>query len=79
MKEKWILISVCDREITVAEFKTKDAAHEKMIEELGFAAKGNISDYDRDNGDYDFNEDGTWLNDGTNHGDFDWKIYRVSF
>jgi hypothetical protein len=79
MQEKWILISVCDRDITVLDFDTKEAAYDKMIEELGFAAKGNISDYDRENGDYDFDEDGAWLSNGNNQSDYDWTIHRVSF
>lgn len=79
MKEKWILISVCDREITVSDFDSEEAAYDKMIEELGFAAKGNISDYDRENGEYNFNEDGAWLNNGNNNADYDWAIHCVSF
>lgn len=80
MDKKYMLISVCDREILTEQFDTKKEAQETMYREM--IERGKVSEdifsekeYEGDN--CGFGEYCAWANDGINHADFDWLIVAL--
>ena len=80
MDKRFMLISVCDREILTERFHTHSEALSKMHEEM--VDWGNISssgcdfsqkEYEVD-GEFAYGEWGGYANNGTNHQNIDWLI-----
>lgn len=79
--EKFMLISVADREILTERFTSlKDAQaqmHTEMIQ-WGRVQEEIFEAEEYDGGyDYGFSELGGWANDGINHADYDWLIVEL--
>lgn len=78
--DKYMLISVCGREILTERFKTKkdaqDAMHREMVEQ-GRVPEDVFSENEFEDCDYGFGEDSALDNDGFNHEDFDWLIVYI--
>lgn len=80
MAKKYMLISVCDREILTEEFDTIQKAQETMHEEMikqGKVPKDIFTQEEYEEGDYGFNDYCAWANDGVNHADYDWLIVAL--
>ena len=80
MAKKYMLISVCDREILTEQFDTKEEAQETMHREM--IEQGNVPEDIFDNEEYEdsdcgFGEYSAWANEGINHADFDWLIVAL--
>ena len=69
--KKYMLISVCDRDIATAIYDTKEAAYNAMKNEYKKAC------FDPDSADGEITNDSAYLNEGNNHADYDWKIVEV--
>ena len=75
--KKYMLISVCDREILTETFPNIEAAQAVMHEELatqGRVPAEEIVGVEADCGDWGFGPYCAYANDGCNHADFDWLI-----
>lgn len=70
----FILILVMDREIINLRFQTKEEAKAEMKQQF-IEAGGDIEE---NNDEATLTENYAWVNDGTNHCNFDWKIVEVS-
>ena len=78
--KKYMLISVCDREILVEQFDTYEEAFEQMKKEMidfgqvdeEIFKETTYEDYDCGFGPYC-----GYANDGNNHGDYDWLIVNI--
>ena len=80
MAKKYMLISVCDREILTEQFDTKEEAQETMHREMieqGKAPEDIFAEKEYEDDDYGFGEDSAWANDGVNHANFDWLIVAL--
>lgn len=81
MELKFMLISVCDREILIERFTSLEEAQGKMHEEMIQWGKApeEIFEYDEYDIAYScgFNEHGGYANDGVNHADYDWLIVEL--
>lgn len=80
MAKKYMLISVCDREILTEQFDTKEEAQEAMHREMieqGKVPEDIFDTEECEDFDYGFGEDSAWANDGINHADFDWLIVAL--
>lgn len=80
MNDKYILISVCDREILTEKFETLELAQETMHKEM--IEQGKVPEEIFENDEYEDCECGfgkycAWANDGINHADFDWLIVAL--
>lgn len=77
MAKDFMLITVCDREISAELFETfKDAQntmHKEMIEQ-GQVPEDIFDMESYDDYDYGFGKDFGYANDGVNHADYDWRI-----
>lgn len=70
----FILILVMDREIITFRFQTKEEARNEMRRQF-IEAGGDIEE----NNDYaTLTEDLAWVNDGSNHINYDWKIVETN-
>lgn len=87
MEDKFMLISVCDREILTERFQTMEDAQCKMHEEMvqwgkvpeeiftyGYEGVGVMCDVAYS---YGFHKFGGYANDGMNHADYDWLIVEL--
>lgn len=81
MAKKYMLISVCNREILTEQFDTKEEAQETMHREMieqGKVPEDVFSEGEEyDDGDCGFSEYSAYANDGVNHADFDWLIVAL--
>ncbi|MDO5546884.1 MAG: hypothetical protein Q4F79_00135 [Eubacteriales bacterium] len=80
MAKKYMLISVCDREIMTEQFDTKEEAQESMRKEMiewGKVSEEIFSEQEYDDGDCGFGEYSAYVNDGANHADLDWLIVAL--
>lgn len=80
MFEKYMLISVCDREILTEQFKTLDEARNQMYKEMvteGRVPKNILYLNSYDDGEYGFDEYCSYANDGVNHANYDWLIVPI--
>lgn len=80
MAKKYMLISVCDREILTEQFDTKEEAQETMHREMieqGKVPEDIFDNEEYEDGDCGFGEYSAWANDGLNHSDFDWLIVAL--
>lgn len=80
MAKKYMLISVCDREILTEQFDTKEEAQEAMHKEMieqGTVPEGIFDTEEFEDYDYGFGEDRAWVNDGNNYADCDWLIVAL--
>jgi hypothetical protein len=78
--KKYMLISVCDREILTERFDTHEEAFEQMKKEMIEQGKVPAEIFENDHyEDYDcgFGSECGWANDGINHADFDWRIINL--
>ena len=80
--DKFMLISVCDREILTERFPTIKAAQDQMYKEM--VEWGGISEKDFLSGaeeyeecDFGYHKYGGYVNDGNNHADLDWLIVEL--
>ena len=71
--EKWILISVSERDIETAYFDDFNSAYQKMTEELD--ETGDRMDH-TEGEDYELEETGAWSN-MNRHCNCDWKIEKL--
>lgn len=79
-KTRYMLISVCDREILTEIFDTKKEAQETMHEEMvkwGKVPEDIFRSEEYDDGGYGFDEWSAYVNDGLNHNDYDWLIVAI--
>lgn len=80
MAKKYMLISVCDREILTEQFDTKEEVQETMHREMieqGKVPEDIFDNEEYEDGDCGFGEYSAWANDGLNHSDFDWLIVAL--
>lgn len=80
MAKKYMLISVCDREILTEQFDTKEEAQETMHREMieqGKVPEDIFDNEEYEDGDCGFGEYSAWANDALNHSDFDWLIVAL--
>ena len=82
MEDKFMLISVCDREILTERFQTMEDAQRKMHEEMVQWGKvpEEIFEYGEEYDvaySYGFHKFGGYANDGMNHADYDWLIVEL--
>ena len=68
-KQKWILVSVCDRDITITQYDSQGDAHEAMCKEY--------LEHLTEDDDGEMHEDHAWLNARGGKNCWDWKIRRV--
>lgn len=79
-KTRYMLISVCDREILTEIFDTKKEAQETMHEEMvkwGKVPEDIFRLEEYDDGDCGFCSYQAYANDGNNHADYDWLIVEI--
>lgn len=77
---KYILISVHDREILTEIFNTQKEAQEAMHKEMvewGKVPEGIFQEEEYDDGDCGFCSYQAYANDGNNHTDYDWLIVEI--
>lgn len=77
---KFMLISVCDREILTERFHSLASAQGRMHEEMH--QRGRVPAYiflnkEYDDGNCGFGEYCGYANDGNNHADYDWLIVEL--
>lgn len=80
MAKKYMLISVCDREILTEQFDTKEEAQETMHREMieqGRVPEDIFNNEEYEDCDCGFGEYCAWANNGINHADFDWMIVAL--
>lgn len=79
MDNRYMLISVCDREILTEIFKTKEEAQKAMHEEMinSGAPQEIFLENEYDDGDVGFGEYEAYVSDGVNHANFDWLIVAL--
>lgn len=78
MANKYMLISVCDRDILTEQFDTKENAQEAMHKEMIEQGKVPEDIFDgKEYEDYGYGEYSAWANNGINHADFDWLIVAL--
>lgn len=80
MANKYMLISVCDREIFTEQFDTIEKAQETMHKEMieqGKVPKDIFLEEECEESDYGFDSYCAWANDGVNHADYDWLIVAL--
>lgn len=80
MAKKYMLISVCDREILTEQFDTKEEAQETMHREMieqGKVSEGIFNNEEYEDYDCGFGEYSAWANDVINHANFDWLIVAL--
>lgn len=80
MAKRYMLISVCDREIMTEQFDTKEKAQESMHKEMiefGEVPEEIFNEQEYDDGDCGFGEYSAYVTDGANHADFDWLIVAL--
>lgn len=83
--QKYMLISVCDREILTEQFKSHEEAHDAMKNEFLDSLRCSpdedlmeaIYSGDYDDGDMGFGEWSAYSNDGMNHANYDWLIVAL--
>ena len=78
--KKYMLISVCDREILVEQFDTYEEAFEQMKKEMidfGRVAEEIFEETLYEDYDCGFGPYCGYANDGNNHGDYDWRIVNL--
>lgn len=78
--DKYMLISVCDREILTEKFETLELAQQTMHKEMierGKVPEGIFKNDTYEDGDCGFGKYSAWANDGLNHDDFDWLIVAL--
>lgn len=80
MDKRYMLISVCDREILTEQFNSlkeaQSAMHKEMIEQ-GKVPDDIFEESEYDDGDCGFSKYSGYANDGVNHADFDWSIVEI--
>ena len=80
MGKKYMLISVCDREIFTEQFdslkEAQDMMHKEMIEQ-GKVPEEIFNEQEYDDGNCGFGEYSAYVNDGANHADLDWLIVAL--
>lgn len=82
----YMLITVVDRDIYTEQFDTIEDAFNQMIKEMNEARCCDSDDLvipdscdeEYDDGDMGYHKYGGYLNDGANHGDYDWLIVCMS-
>lgn len=78
--QKFMLISVCDREILTEIFPTLAEAQDMMHEEMcqwGRVPKEIFLEKEYDDGNCGFGEWSGYANDGNNHANYDWLIVEL--
>lgn len=78
--KKYMLISVCGREILTEQFDTKEEAFEQMKTEMiaqGRVPEEAFEEETYEDSDFGFGPECGWANDGVNHEDFDWRIVNI--
>ena len=78
--KKYMLISVCDREILVEQFDTYEEAFEQMKKEMidfGRVDEEIFQESTYEDCDYGFEPYYGYANNGNNHGDYDWRIVSL--
>lgn len=80
--KRFMLISVCDREILTELFDTveeaREAMHREMVEQ-GKVPDDIFNNTEYEDSDYGFGEWSAYANDGVNHADFDWLIVNLEY
>lgn len=71
--KRYMLISVCDRELSYNFSETLEDAQKKMKEEVNKACDDELEEFLEDKS-AEINEMSAWVNDGVNHCSFDWWI-----
>ena len=77
MEKKYMLISVCERDIMTERFDTLEEAQRAMKNEMverGEVSKDIFTNNHYDDGDCGFSEMNAYVNDGANHNNLDWLI-----
>lgn len=80
MKKRYLLISVCDRDIMTQIFNNQKEAQTTMHKEMvkwGKVPEDIFQEKEYDDGDCGFSERSAYANDGINHDDFDWLIVKI--
>lgn len=84
MAYRYLLVSVCDREIFTEKFESREAAWKTMISELKDALRCEpeddsifLMDEYEDDGNFGFGVWSAYVNDGVGHGEFDWRIVAL--
>lgn len=75
--KRYILISVCEREILTELFDTIEEAQETMHREMvewGKVLPDVFVETEYDSPDFGFGEYGAFVNNGCNHNNYDWLI-----
>lgn len=78
---KYMLITVAEREIMTEQFDTFNEARARMMKEL--CECGNIDPTDcteeesECNSDFGYCKWNAYVNDGVNHGNYDWRIVKI--
>lgn len=89
-EKRFMLITVCDREISTEIFPKFDDARKEM--KTQFMECFNVThfvsmqddddiDFEKDcysDDDYGWGKTSAWYNEGPNHADYDWKIVEIS-
>ena len=77
----YLLVSVCDREIVVEQFDSLEEAQETMHKEMiceGKIPEEVVTDNEEYGGEnYSFGKWSAWANNGVNHGNYDWRIFKL--
>jgi hypothetical protein len=80
--KKYMLISVCDRDILTELFDTHKEAFVQMKTEMTEQGKVPKEVFDEtdiyEDSDFGFGPEGGWANDGVNHCNFDWRIVNIT-
>ena len=77
MEKKYMLISVCERDIMTERFDTLEEAQRAMRGEMvewGEVSKDIFTDDHYDDGDCGFSKMNAYVTDGANHNNLDWLI-----
>ena len=80
-KNRYMLISVCERDIMTEIFDSKEKAQTTMHEEM--VKWGKVpeeifqEEIEYDDGDCGFGEWSAYVNDGVNHDNYDWLIVAI--
>ena len=77
MEKKYMLISVCERDIMTERFDTLEEAQRAMRGEMvewGEVSEDIFTDDHYDDGDRGFSKMNAYVTDGANHNNLDWLI-----
>ena len=84
-EQRYLLVSVCDREFLTEQFtslrEAQDAMHQEMIE-WGRVPREEFdgcetTEDSKETSDYGFGKWSAWANDGVNHANLDWLIVQI--